>query len=145
MLRAIIFFGLATSAFASATLDVLVNAAASFSATISEVQKARVESIVLKKSKRDSTRNPMGSTSPFVSRRREASGNSGPRIRAGRSRSLHGTASAFCCPVERPFRGALSSGRRIVGPKSLLSPRNQSSLCLGRFQNSRRLRTRSVN
>jgi hypothetical protein len=32
--RAIVFFGLTTSAFASATLDVLVNAAASFSATI---------------------------------------------------------------------------------------------------------------
>ena len=31
---AIVFFGLTTSAFASATLDVLVNAAASFSATI---------------------------------------------------------------------------------------------------------------
>ena len=31
MVRAIVFFGLATSAFASATLDVLVNAAASFS------------------------------------------------------------------------------------------------------------------
>jgi hypothetical protein len=36
MLRAIVFFGLATSAFASATLDVLVNAAASFSATIQQ-------------------------------------------------------------------------------------------------------------
>jgi len=36
MLRAIAFFGLATSAFASATLDVLVNAAASFSATIQQ-------------------------------------------------------------------------------------------------------------
>jgi hypothetical protein len=34
MLRAIVFFGLAASVFASATLDVLVNAAASFSATI---------------------------------------------------------------------------------------------------------------
>ena len=34
MLRAVLFFGLITSAFASATLDVLVNAAASFSATI---------------------------------------------------------------------------------------------------------------
>ena len=34
MFRAIVFFGLTTSAFASATLDVLVNAAASFSATI---------------------------------------------------------------------------------------------------------------
>jgi hypothetical protein len=36
MLRAIVFFGLITSAFASATLDVLVNAAASFSATIQQ-------------------------------------------------------------------------------------------------------------
>ncbi len=36
MFRAIIFFGLITSAFASATLDVLVNAAASFSATIQQ-------------------------------------------------------------------------------------------------------------
>ena len=36
MLRAIVCLGLATSAFASATLDVLVNAAASFSATIQE-------------------------------------------------------------------------------------------------------------
>jgi hypothetical protein len=36
MFRAIIFFGLATSAFASATLDVLVNAAASFSAAIQQ-------------------------------------------------------------------------------------------------------------
>ena len=44
---------------------------------ISEVQKARVESIVLKKSKRDSTRNSMGSTSQVVSRRREAAGNRG--------------------------------------------------------------------
>ena len=34
MFRAIVFFGLTTSAFASATLDVLVNAAASLSATI---------------------------------------------------------------------------------------------------------------
>ena len=34
MFRAIVFFGLVISAFASATLDVLVNAAASFSATI---------------------------------------------------------------------------------------------------------------
>jgi hypothetical protein len=34
MLRAIVCLGLATSAFASVTLDVLVNAAASFSATI---------------------------------------------------------------------------------------------------------------
>ena len=34
MFRAIIFFGLTTSVFANATLDVLVNAAASFSATI---------------------------------------------------------------------------------------------------------------
>ena len=34
MFRAIVFFGLTTSAFATATLDVLVNAAASFSATI---------------------------------------------------------------------------------------------------------------
>src|SRR5258708_2256342 len=34
MFRAIVFFVLVTSAFASATLDVLVNAAASFSATI---------------------------------------------------------------------------------------------------------------
>jgi hypothetical protein len=37
--RAIVFFGLATSAFASATLDVLVNAAASFSATIQQQLK----------------------------------------------------------------------------------------------------------
>jgi hypothetical protein len=36
MLRAIVFFGLATSAFASEKLDVLVNAAASFSATIQQ-------------------------------------------------------------------------------------------------------------
>jgi hypothetical protein len=36
MLRAIVFFGLATSAFASATLDVLVNAAASFAVTIQQ-------------------------------------------------------------------------------------------------------------
>jgi hypothetical protein len=36
MLRAMFFLGLATSAFASATLDVLVNAAASFSATIQQ-------------------------------------------------------------------------------------------------------------
>ncbi|MBV8141125.1 MAG: hypothetical protein JOZ60_03675 [Verrucomicrobia bacterium] len=36
MFRAIVFFGLAASAFASATLDVLVNAAASFSATIQQ-------------------------------------------------------------------------------------------------------------
>jgi hypothetical protein len=36
MLRAIVFFGLATSAFASATLDLLLNAAASFSATIQQ-------------------------------------------------------------------------------------------------------------
>jgi hypothetical protein len=36
MFRAIVFFGLITSAFASATLDVLVNAAASFSATIQQ-------------------------------------------------------------------------------------------------------------
>jgi hypothetical protein len=36
MFRAIAFFGLITSAFASATLDVLVNAAASFSATIQQ-------------------------------------------------------------------------------------------------------------
>jgi CRISPR/Cas system-associated endonuclease Cas1 len=36
MLRAIVFFGLATSAFASATLDVLVNAASSFLATIQQ-------------------------------------------------------------------------------------------------------------
>ena len=36
MLRAIAFFALVTSAFASATLDVLVNAAASFSATIQQ-------------------------------------------------------------------------------------------------------------
>ena len=36
MFRALIFFGLITSAFASATLDVLVNAAASFSATIQQ-------------------------------------------------------------------------------------------------------------
>ena len=34
MLRAVVFLGLITSSFASATLDVLVNAAASFSATI---------------------------------------------------------------------------------------------------------------
>jgi hypothetical protein len=36
MFRAIVFFGLATSAFASATLDVLVDAATSFSATIQQ-------------------------------------------------------------------------------------------------------------
>jgi hypothetical protein len=36
MLRAIVFFGLTTSTFASATLDTLVNAAASFSATIQQ-------------------------------------------------------------------------------------------------------------
>jgi hypothetical protein len=36
MFRAIVFFGLITSAFASATLDVLINAAASFSATIQQ-------------------------------------------------------------------------------------------------------------
>jgi hypothetical protein len=36
MFRAIVFFGLITSAFASATLDVLVNAAATFSATIQQ-------------------------------------------------------------------------------------------------------------
>jgi hypothetical protein len=36
MFRAIVFLALATSAFASATLDVLVNAAASFSATIQQ-------------------------------------------------------------------------------------------------------------
>ncbi len=36
MLRAIVLLGLATSAFASATLDVLVNAAASFSGTIQQ-------------------------------------------------------------------------------------------------------------
>ena len=36
MFRAIVFFGLITSALASATLDVLVNAAASFSATIQQ-------------------------------------------------------------------------------------------------------------
>ena len=36
MLRAIVFFGLATSALASPTLDVLVNAAASFSTTIQQ-------------------------------------------------------------------------------------------------------------
>jgi hypothetical protein len=36
MLRAIVCLGLATSAFASATLDVLVNAAASFPATIQQ-------------------------------------------------------------------------------------------------------------
>jgi hypothetical protein len=36
MFRAMVFFGLTTSAFASATLDVLVNAAASFSATIQQ-------------------------------------------------------------------------------------------------------------
>jgi hypothetical protein len=34
MIRAIVFFGLITAAFASEKLDVLVNAAASFSATI---------------------------------------------------------------------------------------------------------------
>jgi len=36
MFRAIVFIGLITSAFASATLDVLVNAAASFSAPIQQ-------------------------------------------------------------------------------------------------------------
>ena len=36
MFRAIVFFGLTTSTFASATLDTLVNAAASFSATIQQ-------------------------------------------------------------------------------------------------------------
>ena|SRR5271165_1208777 len=36
MLQAIVFFGLAVSAFASPTLDVLVNAVASFSATIQQ-------------------------------------------------------------------------------------------------------------
>src|SRR5580704_14370452 len=36
MLRAVVFLGLITSAFASATLDVLVNAAASFSAAIQQ-------------------------------------------------------------------------------------------------------------
>jgi hypothetical protein len=36
MLRAIVFFGLTASAFASAPLDFLVNAAASFSATIQQ-------------------------------------------------------------------------------------------------------------
>jgi hypothetical protein len=36
MFRAIVFFALVTSAFACATLDVLVNAAASFSATIQQ-------------------------------------------------------------------------------------------------------------
>jgi hypothetical protein len=36
MFRAIAFFGLITPVFASATLDVLVNAAASFSATIQQ-------------------------------------------------------------------------------------------------------------
>ena len=36
MFRALVCFGLATSAFASTTLDVLVNAAASFSATIQQ-------------------------------------------------------------------------------------------------------------
>jgi hypothetical protein len=36
MFRAIVFLGLITSAFASETLDVLVNAAASFSATIQQ-------------------------------------------------------------------------------------------------------------
>jgi hypothetical protein len=36
MFRAMVFFALATSAFASATLDVLVNAAASFSAAIQQ-------------------------------------------------------------------------------------------------------------
>jgi hypothetical protein len=36
MFRTIVFFGLTTSAFASATMDALVNAAASFSATIQQ-------------------------------------------------------------------------------------------------------------
>ena len=36
MFRANVFFGLTTAVFASATLDVLVNAAASFSATIQQ-------------------------------------------------------------------------------------------------------------
>jgi hypothetical protein len=36
MLRAIVFFGLITPAIASETLNVLVNAAASFSATIQQ-------------------------------------------------------------------------------------------------------------
>ena len=36
MFQAIVFLALTTSAFASATLDVLVNAAASFSATIQQ-------------------------------------------------------------------------------------------------------------
>jgi hypothetical protein len=36
MFRAIVFFGLSTSAFGGAALDVLVNAAASFSATIQQ-------------------------------------------------------------------------------------------------------------
>jgi hypothetical protein len=36
MLRAIVLFGLAVPVFASATLDMLVNAAASFSATINQ-------------------------------------------------------------------------------------------------------------
>src|ERR1700688_2617277 len=36
MLRAVVFLGLIISAFAAATLDVLVNAAASFSATIQQ-------------------------------------------------------------------------------------------------------------
>jgi hypothetical protein len=40
MLRAIVFFGLITTASASATLDVLVNAAAIFSATIQQQLEA---------------------------------------------------------------------------------------------------------
>jgi hypothetical protein len=47
MLRAIVFFGLATSAFASATLDVLVNAAASFSATMRATRKRSGEGIFI--------------------------------------------------------------------------------------------------
>jgi hypothetical protein len=38
MLRVIVFFGLAAPALASPTLDVLVNAAASFSATIQQLE-----------------------------------------------------------------------------------------------------------
>jgi hypothetical protein len=41
MLRAIVFFGLTMSAFASATLEVLVNAAVSFSATIEQELQMR--------------------------------------------------------------------------------------------------------
>jgi hypothetical protein len=42
MFRAIVFFGLTTSAFAGAALDVLVNAAASFSATIQQLESAEI-------------------------------------------------------------------------------------------------------